>query len=180
MIMKANEVEHGSPSSASDSTIRKRGRRHKSGHAESSEARRSYWLGEVFVDQGWAWGTELVEVEPVDGRRCWQVCPLCLGREDEIVPILRGYGQIPEDMHPRRRALISTYYTSPKGNYPTSVLTRPLAAGRRASHHYLPIAKTSLNQLTFSVDLCDHSPLTQRLYYVTALNWLGNWLLDSG
>ena len=106
--MKANEVEHGSPSSASDSTIRKRGRPRKSGHAESSEAQRSYWVGEVFFDQGWAWGTELVEVEPIDSRRCWQVYPLCLGKEDEIVSILRGYKQIPDDMHPRRRALLAS------------------------------------------------------------------------
>ncbi|MFQ6122376.1 MAG: hypothetical protein ACE5LA_04880 [Dehalococcoidales bacterium] len=88
--MKANELEHGLPSSTSDSTIRKRGRPRKSVHAESSEARRSYWLGEVFLNQGWAWATELVEVAPADNGNCWQAVPLCLGREDEIIPILKA------------------------------------------------------------------------------------------
>jgi len=74
----------------------------------SEDKRRSYWLGEVFIDQGWGWGTELIETEPVDGRRCWQALPLCLGREDDIVPILRGQRQIPDDMHQRRRALLES------------------------------------------------------------------------
>ena len=105
--MKANELEYGLPSSTSDSTIRKRGRPHKSVHAESSEAQRSYWLGEVFVDQGWAWGTGLIGIDATkDERRCWQALPLCLGREDDIVPILKGNRPIPEDMHPRQKALL--------------------------------------------------------------------------
>lgn len=81
----------------------RRGRSRKS-NDKSGDRGRSYWLGEVFVDQGWAWSTQLVEAKPVEGeRRCWQAIPLCLGREDDIVPILKGERPIPDDMHPRRR-----------------------------------------------------------------------------
>lgn len=71
--------------------VKKRGRSRKDGSSRSSATRnRSYWLGEVFVDQGWVWGTELVEVDPLHGKRRWEAGPLCLGREDDIVPILKG------------------------------------------------------------------------------------------
>jgi len=107
--MKANEVEHGSLISASDSTIRKRGRPRKSDRTESSEVQRSYWLGEVFFLDGWAWATELVEVEPEGGEsRRWDSVPLCLGREEDVLPILKGRNEIPADMHPRRRALLES------------------------------------------------------------------------
>ena len=83
----------------------RKGRPRRSGQDPRGEGR-SYWLGEVFIDQGWTWSTELVEVDPVDDRRRWQALPLCLGREDDIVPILKGHEQMPEDMHPRRGALL--------------------------------------------------------------------------
>ena len=67
---------------------------------------RSYWFGEVFIDQAWAWVTELIEVEPADGGRCWQALSLCLEQEDDIVPILKGYQPVPEDMQSRWRRVL--------------------------------------------------------------------------
>lgn len=40
----------------------KRGRP-KKGNGKLGDRVRSYWLGEVFVDQGWAWSTELTKVK---------------------------------------------------------------------------------------------------------------------
>jgi len=79
-IMKASQGEHSliNPSGAS---VRKRGRPRKSNH-KLDEIDHAYWLGEVFIDLGWAWSTELVEVTPVQGERgCWEALPLCLGRK---------------------------------------------------------------------------------------------------
>lgn len=84
-----------------------RGRPKKRGPGSEYEPR-SYWFGELFIDQGWTWGTEFVEVEPADGRSCWQARPLCLGREDDIVPILKGQKPLPADLHPRQRALLAS------------------------------------------------------------------------
>jgi len=81
----------------------KRGRPRKD-NGKIGDRVRSYWLVEVFVDQGWAWSTEPTEVKPMEGERaCEEALPLCLGREDDIVPILKGQKPIPDDMHPRRR-----------------------------------------------------------------------------
>jgi hypothetical protein len=33
--------------------------------------------------------------------------PLCLGKEEDIVPVLKGIKPVPEDIHPRRRAILS-------------------------------------------------------------------------
>jgi len=83
----------------------RRDRQKKDGRS-SEDKRRSYWLGEVFVDQGWAWATELVQIEPLDDGKRWQALPLCLGREADIIPILEGQGAVPQEMHPRRRQVL--------------------------------------------------------------------------
>ncbi len=70
---------------------------------KAKPTRRSYWLDEVFVDYyAWCWATEriLVDDDYAD------FMPICLGRESEIVPILKGDKPIPEDVHPRRRAIL--------------------------------------------------------------------------
>lgn len=87
---------------------KKRGRPRKNIGSESPEMRgRSYWLGEVFIDQGWAWGNDFVEKEPrAPLVRCRGTLPLCLGKEDDVIPILKGNEPIPEDIHPRRRAVL--------------------------------------------------------------------------
>ena len=64
---------------------------------------KSYWLEDVFIDQGWCWAIE--EIEKDDGHN--ELVSLCLGSEAEIVPILKGDKPIPEDMHPRRRAILT-------------------------------------------------------------------------
>ena len=87
-------------------TRSQRGRPRKR-HQDSRGVVRSYWFGEVFITDHWTWGTELVEVEPGEGeiRRC-EALPLCLGREDDIVPVLKGEAQMPDDMDRRRRTLL--------------------------------------------------------------------------
>jgi hypothetical protein len=68
---------------------------------------KSYWHGEVYIDEyGWAWGTEVSEMGPVGGKKCWKTWPLCLGTASDVVPILKGNEPIPEEMHPRRKALL--------------------------------------------------------------------------
>ena len=60
----------------------------------------------MFLD-GWAWASELVEKEAKPpAERCWDVFPICLGRKDDIIPILKGEKPIPDDMSPRRIAVI--------------------------------------------------------------------------
>ena len=60
----------------------------------------------MFVD-GWAWANELVEKEakPPEVRR-WEVVPICLGRKDDIIPMISGEKSIPDDMSPERVAVI--------------------------------------------------------------------------
>lgn len=86
---------------------RRRGRPKKA--KQPDDKGRSYWFDEVFINDGWAWGTELVEIKPGKGEaRRWEALPLCLGSEDEIVPVLKVQAQIPDDIHPRRRALLES------------------------------------------------------------------------
>lgn len=87
---------------------KKRGRPRKDIGSESPEMRgRTYWLGEVFFNDGWAWGTELAEKEPTPPAvKCWGCPPICLGREKDILPILKGERPVPQEMHPRRRAVL--------------------------------------------------------------------------
>ena len=60
----------------------------------------------MFLD-GWAWANELVEIEAKPPAvRCWDVRGICLGRKDDIIPILKGEKPIPEDMSPRKVAVI--------------------------------------------------------------------------
>jgi hypothetical protein len=73
---------------------------------EQPKQKPEYWFDGVCIHDGWAWATEIVEVEPVDGRRRWDTFPLCLGKDTEILPILKGDAPIPEDMHRRRRAVL--------------------------------------------------------------------------
>ena len=72
----------------------KRGRPRKDEARKSSGVLgRSYWTEDVqvFFNDGWAWGTELVEKEPrPPAIRCWECWPICLGREQDILPILKG------------------------------------------------------------------------------------------
>jgi hypothetical protein len=87
--------------------VRKRGRPKKANQPDDKS--RSCWFGEVFINDGWAWGTELVGVKPgKDETERWEAIPLCLGKEEDIVPVLKVQAQIPDDIHPRRRALLES------------------------------------------------------------------------
>ncbi len=105
--MKTRSNENTLPYLQNAMVVRKRGRPKKANQPDDKG--RSYWFDEVFINDGCVWGTELVEVKPNKGEaRRWDALPLCLGREDDIVPTLKGDAQIPEDMHPRRRALLES------------------------------------------------------------------------
>lgn len=47
----------------------KRGRPRKSSQDSGSEGR-TYWLGEVFIDHGWAWSTKLVKTDLIKAPEC--------------------------------------------------------------------------------------------------------------
>ena len=88
-----------------------RGRPRKDKASQGSEARsRSYWSedGQVFFNDGQAWATELVEADTTESRKHSAVFPLYLGREEEILAILRGEKAIPKDIHHRRRAVLNS------------------------------------------------------------------------
>lgn len=87
----------------------RRGRPRKEAAQDSRVVGPSYWsqCGNVHFVDGWAWGTELIEKEPTPpALRCWECQPICLGQEEEILAILKGDKPIPEDMQPRRRAVL--------------------------------------------------------------------------
>ena len=60
--------------------------------------RRSYWVGQVFVNQGICWATYLVETESTDSGQHWNIRHVCLGSEDDIVPVLKGRKPVPADL----------------------------------------------------------------------------------
>ena len=59
---------------------------------KKERARRSYWSNDeqVFFTGGYSWGLRLVEVATKDGRRCFKVEHICLGREEEVLAVLDG------------------------------------------------------------------------------------------
>ncbi len=89
-------------------TGRERPRKDKSG--ETSKKRgRSHWSEDdhAFFSVGRAWVTGFMEIEPIDnGGRWGAILSFCLGKEDDIAPTLEGNKAIPEEMHPRRRAVL--------------------------------------------------------------------------
>ena len=60
----------------------------KSDIPKRSDGNRSYWISQVFVNQGWCWAIDLVETESTDGTQQWDVKHICLGSETNIVPEL--------------------------------------------------------------------------------------------
>ena len=93
----------------------------------------AYWIGDVFIDQGWCWVTDFVEVYSIDNKERMEARPLCLGSEDDIVPILRGHKPIPDDIHPRRRALLeSVIEEAQHGGIKTDPRATRLQRGRHA------------------------------------------------
>ena len=75
-------------------------------HQNLEQKHRSYWLGGVFVNQGLAWTTTLIEIEPVEDKRRWEAIPFCLGIEDDVVPIIKGKKPVPKNMAARRRNIL--------------------------------------------------------------------------
>ena len=75
---------------------------------DSDKKTRDYWVGEVYIQEGWAQATELVERKTAGGEKVFDVMPIRLGRAEDILPILQGKQRIPDDMHPRRRAVLES------------------------------------------------------------------------
>jgi len=75
---------------------------------DSEKEKRDYWVGEVYIQQGWAQATELVERKTAGDEKVFDVVTICLGRVEDILPILQGKHKIPDDMHPRRRAVLES------------------------------------------------------------------------
>lgn len=74
----------------------------KEGRGKLEKDHRSYWLGDVFMDQSLAWVVD----ERVIGNHHYELRNLCLGKEAEVVPILKRDKPIPDNMHARRRAVL--------------------------------------------------------------------------
>jgi len=73
---------------------------------DSEKEKRNYWVGEVYVQQGWAQATELVERKTAGDDKVFDITQVCLGKAEEILPILKGKQKIPEDMPARCRAIL--------------------------------------------------------------------------
>ncbi len=56
-----------------------------------------YWSedGQVFYLDDWAWSIELVEIKLIVGRRQLEVKNVCLGREGDIIGVLKDEKPIP-------------------------------------------------------------------------------------
>lgn len=91
-----------------------------------------YWIGEVFFNGGKAWATDLVEMQDTpDGRKQWDAKPICLGREADILPILKQGKSIPADMDERRKAVLEGIIE--RGEHvriDRSDTTKPLSTGK--------------------------------------------------
>ena len=74
----------------------------------SRKEKRDYWFGEDYIEQGWAQATELIERKPTGNAQVHDAVMICLGREEEILPILQGKAKIPDDIHPKRRAVLES------------------------------------------------------------------------
>lgn len=75
---------------------------------DAQDQPRSYWLGEVFLDQGWVWTLALIEVQPGENEsKRWQVVPVCLGMEEEVMPVLKGLSPIPDKFGPRCKTILA-------------------------------------------------------------------------
>jgi hypothetical protein len=82
----------------------RRGRPRKCGQDSRGDSR-SYWLGEVFFTGGYGWGIQLVVNEFKN---------ICLGREEDIIPVLKGQKTIPED-YPARQRIVLTHILEDMG-----------------------------------------------------------------
>jgi hypothetical protein len=75
---------------------------------DSEKNKRDYWVGEVYIQEGWAQATELVEQKTAGDDTVYDVMPIRLGRIEDILPVLQGKQKIPDDMHPRCRAVLES------------------------------------------------------------------------
>lgn len=58
-----------------------------------------YWIGDVCIHDGWCWWSYFVEIEPTkDGRMRWKEQIKTMGKEETIVPILKGLTEAPEEL----------------------------------------------------------------------------------
>jgi len=107
---------------------RRRGMLRKSGKDWRGEGH-SYWLSEVFFTGGYGWGIELVGNEFKN---------ICLGKEEGIVPVLKGEKPIPEDYPPRQRIVLAQILQDTEVRYAgtaevrgsRSVRSRPIGVTR--------------------------------------------------
>jgi len=56
---------------------------------------RDYWVGEAFFAGGYGWGIDE------------ELRTICLGKEEDIVPVLKGKANIPDSLSPRQRVVLS-------------------------------------------------------------------------
>lgn len=74
----------------------------------TGRAKPAYWIGDVHVHDGQCWWSALIETAPTDdGRRRWKECTRTLGREEDIVPALKGVAELPEDTPPWVRNIVT-------------------------------------------------------------------------
>jgi len=57
---------------------------------KEEQQKRSYWSkdGQVFFTGGYGWGLRLAETASTDGRRCYDVKHVCLGKEEDVLAML--------------------------------------------------------------------------------------------
>jgi hypothetical protein len=55
---------------------------------KEEKQKRSYWSKEVFFTGGYGWGLHLVKTATNDGRRCYDVKHVCLGKEEDVLAML--------------------------------------------------------------------------------------------
>jgi hypothetical protein len=96
-----------------------------------SKEHQDYWLGDIFFTGGYGWGVDS------ESRT------ICLGREENILPVLKGENPIPEDYPVKQRRVLAQILEDMEVRYAGttetrrshSVRSRPIGVIRHRQRH---------------------------------------------
>lgn len=100
------------------------------------KAQQAYWIGQVYVLDGKCWGRDLRRKVDKKGISYLDVVNVCLGNEEDIVPILKGespLGNLPDDADGYKRIVLRRILDEDEVEYVRSdIAERSVERGRAA------------------------------------------------